>query len=285
MASAFLDNPEGKSTVDHIDRIRHNNHVSNLRWYTRKEQASNVTRMRTRQAGRRPVYRTSPDGTVVWFGSLTEASIGLGGKTKDIIAAISMSCRKSIKTARGFVWDFVYDVDIDHEEDWKPIPMCKNMWASSKGRIKLETDKITFGGKQASGYLTVGVRRLDGTKYMGEVHRLICTTFHGNPPTKQHVVNHKDGDKHNNTPENLEWCTRRENVQHAVRTGLKVAKKNNKKSKPIIQYSLGGIRIAEFPSISEAKRTTGINNIGPACHGLRLHAGDYRWEFKDAKNK
>ena len=47
------------------------------------------------------------------------------------------------------------------------------------------------------------------------VHRLVCRAFHGLPPSEAHAkVNHKDGDKSNNKLDNLEWCTRDENIQH-----------------------------------------------------------------------
>ena len=52
------------------------------------------------------------------------------------------------------------------------------------------------------------------------VHRIVCRAWHGPPPTPKHQVNHIDGDKTNNHPENLEWVTQTENMKHAWRTGL-----------------------------------------------------------------
>lgn len=56
----------------------------------------------------------------------------------------------------------------------------------------------------------------DRTGYMEiasvRVHRIIATAFHGEPLTKEHVVDHIDTNKRNNRPENLRWVTRLENV-------------------------------------------------------------------------
>ena len=41
VAEAFIDNPDNKPTIDHIDRVRTNNSVNNLRWATRYEQSIN----------------------------------------------------------------------------------------------------------------------------------------------------------------------------------------------------------------------------------------------------
>lgn len=44
------------------------------------------------------------------------------------------------------------------------------------------------------------------------VHRIVCLAFHGEPPVPNMDVMHLDEDSHNNTPENLSWGTRKENL-------------------------------------------------------------------------
>ena len=80
---------------------------------------------------------------------------------------------------------------------------------------------LNIGGN--SPYAKVSISDSTGKKKKKMVHRLVAIAFVPNLDNKPEV-NHIDGDKLNNCASNLEWCTAKENQQHAVREGLHVKK-------------------------------------------------------------
>ena len=81
--------------------------------------------------------------------------------------------------------------------------------------LNSNTGKKLKHSMSGTGYLTVYV---DGKNEL--LHRLVAETFLHNPDNLP-CVNHKDGNKLNNSIDNLEWCTYSENNLHAYKTGLK----------------------------------------------------------------
>lgn len=68
------------------------------------------------------------------------------------------------------------------------------------------------------GYFIVGLFKNNIQKTF-KVHRLIAFAFIEKPSGKN-IINHKDGNKLNNSIDNLEWCTYKENSVHAVLNNL-----------------------------------------------------------------
>lgn len=92
--------------------------------------------------------------------------------------------------------------------------------------------KAVFAEKIRSGYLRYGLM-IDGKLERFLAHRLVAEAFIPNPLGLPHV-NHIDEDKENNTIENLEWVTPKQNANHGTRTErmrihLRGVPKNRKK--------------------------------------------------------
>jgi len=131
--------------------------------------------------------------------------------------------------------------------------------------------------KAKRGYLEVCLSKMSHSdRKSHKVHRLVAEAFVPNPDNKPHI-NHKDGNKLNNSFENLEWVTPKENVQHAIRIGLF---KPKQKGKTTAQYTLDGTLVKIFVSASEAAR---YNNLCPSQVSIAARNGlefkNYIWKY------
>lgn len=89
---------------------------------------------------------------------------------------------------------------------------------SDQGEVFNKDGKMLATQVINSGYRLVHMRTPGGRK-AATVHRLVAKTF---IPTEDlsKWVNHRDGNKLNNSVDNLEWMTPKENIRHAFETKL-----------------------------------------------------------------
>lgn len=107
-------------------------------------------------------------------------------------------------------------------EEWRPIPGAPGYEASTEGRIRGRRGRVLTpvrrGGPGGQDYLAVWI--YSGSKksrYREYVHILVCKTFHGRRPRRDSVVSHKDDNKENCRPDNLEWSSHLHNNHYRRR--------------------------------------------------------------------
>ena len=183
---------------------------------------------------------------------------------------------------------------------WTEIPGFNGDYSINKnGQVKSNNIVAIDGRKikerilkpfiQNNGYYVVDLRINNKTKkYL--VHRLMAMTFLTDYD-KILDVNHKDGNKLNNSIYNLEMTTRSENIKHAHQIGLRTFSLKERKdignrfknilSKPIVQLSLDGDFINFYESASEASRLLDydVSAICRCANKKQKTSYGFKWEW------
>ena len=110
---------------------------------------------------------------------------------------------------------------MENVEIWKDLPEYEDKYmVSNQGRVYSKgRKKILTMKNNHDGYLRIQIYAGNNTCRFVSTHRLVALAFIDNPENKP-FINHKDGNKANNTVSNLEWVTQKENIIHAWETGL-----------------------------------------------------------------
>lgn len=170
------------------------------------------------------------------------------------------------------------------EELWKDIVDYEGFYqVSSLGRIRRITQNGYKEVKPRNDlYSTVSLSKHCDRKTVA-IHRLVALHFLPNP-RGCNEVNHKNGIKHDNRVENLEWVSQHENMAHAKKVLGKYP--FGKKPRPVNQIDIEtNVVVQTYDSVSEAGYTfnklSGRTAITNCCNGKSLSAYGYKWEYAD----
>jgi hypothetical protein len=292
VALAFIENHENKPEVNHKDKNKLNNNIYNLEWNTRLENCQHRSIGLIYKSNKnKPILRLDKiNGNILEkYNSIEDAGIW---SAENKLTSNSHNGRNSIgncvnslsNLAYGFRWEYE-NIEDKKNEEWREINLQnifeieiekefdKKYFVSSLGRFKNSYGKIMENYKvNENGYIRVYIYKKTFT-----LHRLVALTFLENPNNKEQV-NHKDGNKLNNSIDNLEFVTNKENQLHKFQMGL-----GNNYTRKIGQYDLSGNFIKEFKSIVLAGKELNISksNISGVLINYRKTAAGFIWKYLD----
>ena len=168
------------------------------------------------------------------------------------------------------------------KEVWRDIPNYEGYQASNLGRIKSLERIDALGHRLKEKILKPQLGRRyyqvclckQSIKKTCKIHRLVWEAFNGQIPEGLQV-NHINEIKADNRLENLNLMTAKENSNWGSR--------NERISKPVLQFTLDNILVKEFPSVIQIERELGFScgNIVNCCKGRYKQAYGYIWRYKE----
>lgn len=181
-------------------------------------------------------------------------------------------------------------------EIWKQIEGYKPIYqVSNLGRVR-SLERITndngglFHRKERFlklntnplGYVIIYLYDIKGKKRTIPLHQIVAKTFIPNPENKPEI-DHIDGNKLNNSTYNLRWVTHKENCSNPLTSKKQkdFIGEKAKHRKSICAYTLEGIFIGKWPTITMAAKETGTcrHSISSAAKGKYKSSNNLIWKY------
>jgi len=271
---AYIEKIVDGLVIDHKNRNRTDNDISNLRMVTISENAKNST-------PKSDVEITRIKGEeIVVYSSIELAIEGTPGSSRN---GINRVCNGERKTHAGYMWKrSVNRVIVYHNPDSDEFEKIgefegvdyQDYEINKQGvvrKILKDNKRLVIKQFLSKGYMSVRLNKRNV-----RLHRLIAHKYcvHDNP--EDNIVNHRNSNKLDNRVENLEWVTIKENTLQAIGKEIKS-----------IDIITGEEKY--YRSISQAAEELNVlrDTIGRVCRGIRHSAYGRYWVFvkNDLKNK
>ena len=133
VAMTFIENPDNKPYVNHINGIRYDNNVENLEWVTQSENIQHAVKTGLMQNGRKKAviqYNLNGD-RMATFESASEAARQTGGSQ----SKITMCCKRQRETANDYQWRYYDDIQDVQKVEKKFITGKKVAKCDEEGNI------------------------------------------------------------------------------------------------------------------------------------------------------
>ena len=160
-------------------------------------------------------------------------------------------------------------------EEWRDLPGYEGLYqASNLGQIRGPRGTVNKPFKNRDGYLVATLYNGRKKSRTG-AHRLVAMAFIPNPDNKPQI-NHKNGIRTDNRPENLEWVTCSENNLHRRRV---LHGGGGREKRPVRCLDTGVV----YPSITAASKATGagLEKILLCCQGKRQQTHGLHWAYEE----
>lgn len=263
IAEVFIPNPDNKPTVNHINKKRSYNRVSNLEWATHVEQIEH-------QRSFEPIIQNNNKGVwkcdiktkdkIKFYNTLKEAAISVGITVDNGFKNISNCARGITQSCYGFYWQFDNFESLPDEE-WALIK--NEYYVSTLGRLR-HKERLLKTSQHHGGYVY-------GGGFSEALHILVARAFIPNPNNEPNVY-HINGVHDHNHLDNLIWSNPVDYTKNQVKFRKNVIS--------IVHYE-GDEIIDIYESTKDVERKLNISatSVNKCCKGTILTAGKLHFKY------